>query len=194
MNSRKRTFLICALPRSRTAWLSQFFTIGAAVCAHDLTAEFHPRGRGVNVDALARAIVEQPGSVCGSSCSGNLFILRELETRLRELTGWSPNVIYVQRPAPEVLNSFARVCGLPPAECRPIIEQGRDLLDIYTKRPGAVAANFEALDDEKTMRRLWAEATFGSGLQFPELHWRKMRKMRVELHPEIMFRAAHLAA
>jgi len=41
MNIPPRPFIIYALPRSRTAWLSKFLTYGDWKCAHDLTCRMH---------------------------------------------------------------------------------------------------------------------------------------------------------
>lgn len=99
-----KTFLICAYPRSRTFWLSQFLSMaGVSACSHEATefagsvAEFWSNG-------------EKYAAGCdfyGNSDSANIYVLRALLAD-RPLT----RVVWVDRPIEEVKISMANM-GMP---------------------------------------------------------------------------------
>jgi hypothetical protein len=100
MKPELKTFLICCYPRSRSLWLSRFFSVpGVCVCEHEATefaassSEFWERAERVSGHA----------AVYGNSDSANIFVLPAL-LAARPLT----RVVWVDRPMVEVVRSLRR--------------------------------------------------------------------------------------
>jgi hypothetical protein len=181
-----RSFLITGLPRTRTAWLSAMFTVGPVFCAHDLSFSLMRDG-GVDAEELADRIELLPGCFHGSADAGTLLMLGDLRERLG-----NPPVLLVKRPLEHVLLSFCRVTQTTPEQSRLVLEALQARALEAEKLPGVMTVRFDELDHEQVIRMAWRHLT--CDLPFPLDHFQRMRSMRVEIHPEIMFRAAHSAA
>lgn len=96
----RETFLICSLPRSRTLWFSELFTVPEkSVCTHE-AVEFAASSDEFWTNAehfCSDAGVE----VYGNSDSGNIFVLPGLLAQ-RPLT----RVVWIDRPFDEVMASL----------------------------------------------------------------------------------------
>lgn len=91
-------FIIYALPRSRTTWLSKFLTYGKWQCQHDLCAEVGSVDEAVD-------FLKQPYT--GASCSGLVEAWRPLRYKLPHA-----KTVAVVRPIEEVKESL-RKAGFP---------------------------------------------------------------------------------
>ena len=91
-------FIIYALPRSRTTWLSKFLTYDKWTCQHDLCAE---------VGSVAEAVdfLKQPYT--GTACSGLVEAWRPLRYKLP-----AAREVAVVRPIEEVKESLSKA-GFP---------------------------------------------------------------------------------
>jgi len=101
----KTDFLICSYPRSRTLWLSQFFTIpGVCKCEYEAT-----QYAANSEEFWLNADLARPGKewIYGNSDSGNIFVLPAL-LAARPLT----KVVWILRPMGEVEHSLA-AAGFP---------------------------------------------------------------------------------
>ena len=141
----KDSFLICAFPRSRTMWLSQFLSVpGVSTCTHEATefagnaAEFWH-----NAECSCRASGVQ---IYGNSDSANTFVLPALLAE-RPLT----RVVWIARPIVEVAKSM-KAAKMPFTE-----QSARTLIALRD----AHWAHFDLMIDFKdhermdTCRELW---------------------------------------
>lgn len=176
---KKRPFLILSLPRSRTAWLSSFLTVGNVFCHHDIS------GSVKDVETMAGKIWNSPGQFVGNSDSGNVLVFNRLSQLLNR-----PALVMVLRPIEECVRSFARVSGLDEAAVREGLKTMENRLECVarvTKLP-LLAVNYEDLDSLDTIVRIWAHVA--PGLPFPVAHYEKMSKLHVEVDPFAMAQAA----
>ncbi len=100
-------FVIFALPRSRTAWLSRFLSYGEWFCGHEELR--HVR----SLDDV-RAWFSQ-GQIGTAETAGAPW-WRLLE----RFAPYSP-VVIVRRPVDEVVDSLARIPGLTPADIQSLM-------------------------------------------------------------------------
>jgi hypothetical protein len=134
-------FVIFALPRSRTAWLSHFLSYGDWHCAHEEVR--HLRSFG-DVDAW----FAQP-------CTGTI------ETAAASWWRMLPKgvrVATIRRPVAEVVDSLMRIpgCAFDRDELRAVLERhDRKLDQIEARLPGVLSVRFEDLTREETCAALF---------------------------------------
>jgi GNAT superfamily N-acetyltransferase len=136
-------FVIFALPRSRTYWLSRFLTIGDWQCGHDEL--LHCR----SLDDV-RSWLSQP-------CTGTVETLGAPFWRLLLKLAPDVRIVTVRRPIAEVAGSLARA-GLTfdPAEMTRLLQRLDRKLDQIEKRiPGVLRVNYADLMRWETCARLF---------------------------------------
>lgn len=155
-------FLILALPRSRTAWLSNFLTYGNIRCQHEIvgkegidrlrpnlrngTHQFHG-----NADTLAAVYLEQ--------------ILDEIpDVRL---------VVVLRRPSQVIASLIAK--GFKGSDYA--ISRLAPMIDRATQIEGALTVNFEDLSRESTLRALQEHVAPGE----PFHRWRFHEQIRLNV-------------
>lgn len=136
-------FVIFALPRSRTYWLSVFLTYGGHTCAHDEALHV----RGVD-DVQAWFSQERVGSV---ETAGAYFwrLVRDIRPDVR--------IAIVRRPVIEVIESLMAT-GLPfdrATLANRIGRINRKLDQIERHIPDALSVSYANLADEDTCARLF---------------------------------------
>lgn len=136
-------FIIYALPRSRTAWLSRFLTYGEWVCGHDELR--HCR----SLDDV-KTWLSQP-------CTGTVETAAAPYWRLAETYAPGARVVVVRRPAPEVVDSLLRLGG--PADRELLTYEmrrlDRKLEQIERRIPGALSVSFADLERQETCARVF---------------------------------------
>lgn len=90
-------FFITGLPRSRTAWLANFFTYAKSFCWHDAST----RGGEIGIHTLVKNLERVKSEYCGDSDSALIFYAGEL-VRIFPEARW----LLVHRPAAEARASF----------------------------------------------------------------------------------------
>lgn len=96
----KKTFLICALPRSRTAWLANFLSYGPSFCFHEPFAQYTPM-------ELPKVFGEVAQENVGISDS---LVAVFIEDLLKLFPG--SKLVLVRRPVEEVVTRLIDL-GLP---------------------------------------------------------------------------------
>ena len=159
-----------SLPRSRTAWLSNFLTVGKCYCHHDLW--YHS---GCDAAAFGEAIKtpEVYASASGAADSGAIFALDEIRKEIPDLVE-----IYVRRDLAECTESIAVAMDVPEREIRPFMIDCNEALE---DRCFEHQFKYKQLDDETTMRDLWEVVT--GGLPFPMTHFEKSVRQQIILKP-----------
>ena len=165
-----RNFLIMSLPRSRTAWLSNFLTVGKCYCYHDLW--YHS---GCDAAAFGESMrhPEVLADSSGTADSGAIFALDEIRKELPDLVE-----IYVRRDLSECISSMALAMDEPEDAIRPFMIDCHEALE---DRCFEHQFKFEQLDDETTVRDLWEVVT--GGLPFPMAHFEKSVRQQIMLKP-----------
>lgn len=134
-----RGYVIFALPRSRTAWLSHFLTYGDWTCGHEQLR--HMR----TLDDV-KAWFSQP-------CTGTAETAGAKWWRLLDSHAPGVKVVTIRRPVGEVVDSLMALPGC--TFDRDLLTQGmiafdRKLDQIEARIPGVLSVRFDELADEAT--------------------------------------------
>jgi len=165
-------FVIYALPRSRTAWLSRFLTYGPWTCGHDVVTDLH------SVDGL-RAFFATPGT--GSAETGMVVGWRLVQAYFPDA-----RVVVVRRPVDEVAASLARFgIVMPEGHLETLDSQ----LAEVARQPAVLSVSFADLADERVCRRIWEHCL---DLPFDSDWWRRWAPVDVQI--DMPARLAKLAA
>jgi hypothetical protein len=123
-------FIVYALPRSRTFWLSRFLSFGGWHCGHDELR-------------FARSL-DDVKSWFSQSCTGTVETLAAPWWRLVR----TDKCVVIRRPVPNVVASLSRL-GFDPAVMLPMMTRlDRKLDQIAARVPGALSIGFDALGTE----------------------------------------------
>jgi hypothetical protein len=171
-------FFITGLPRSRTAWLANFFTTGPSYCAHDALLGCADLG------AFAKRMESLPGSIRGDSDSGLALFAPALMARYPDAR-WA----VVQRSPDEVAESLHRMPAYPGlerttrSEAQAVVEMTQRHLyplmsDLRTK-----LFTFESLGTATGLYAMWEWLLRGRVEWCPE-RAAMLQSMRVTVIPE----------
>lgn len=161
-------FLIMALPRSRTAWLSKFLTYGPWVCGHDQMRYFR------SLDD-AKSWCMQPFIGSAETSAGYYW---------RLISRFMPDgrVLIVRRPVTEVLESVLKqgVVGIE----RPLLLRKLRMLDAKldqaeARLPNCISVNFDELTDPGICRII-TEHCLGIPLNLQWFNY--WNQMNVQVH------------
>jgi hypothetical protein len=133
-------FVILALPRSRTAWLSRFLSYGDWSCGHEELCRMR------SMDDV-RAWLSQPCT--GTAETGAAPFWRMLPANVR--------VVVVRRPVADVISSLSRL-PLPldmPAVATAMRRLDQKLDQIEARLPGVLSVQFSDLAREETCARIF---------------------------------------
>lgn len=139
-------FLIFALPRSRTAWLSNLFTVENVFCHHD------GMRKSRNPPSL-KGVLDGHGVV--GNCDNAMAVFAE-----EVLEEWpDARVALIQRDPQAVVDSlrkFHRDDGLPQGAIDSIVHQTQQGLDrVALSGRVDLSLSYEALDSLPALGRLW---------------------------------------
>lgn len=157
------TFIIYALPRSRTAWMAHWLNGGATVASvcHDLA----PRCASMR-DFFAQFNSGMVGTVETAAIIG-WRVIQEVKPGLK--------VAVIRRPVAEVINSLARFDIHNNAE----LYHRAALLDEVSALPGVLTLNWDALSDLDSARLLWGHLR-GEGFD-PE-YWDRCCDVNIQIN------------
>jgi hypothetical protein len=136
-----KNFYIVSLPRSRSTWLSHLFTTDDSHCYHSLLSNYDPKGQ----EGLSE--IDKP--YVGTCDEWPVSVLLSDKPK-------GPTVI-VKRDLGDCVNSLKKAFDLPdgyPAE--EILDTHNKALKILAKRPNTISVNFEDLEDNNTIFRMWS--------------------------------------
>jgi hypothetical protein len=133
-------FVIYALPRSRTAWLSKFLSYGKWTCGHDVAVDLH------SIAAL-RAFFALPniGSAETAMVDGWLLV----QTLVPDIRS-----VVVRRPILDVYASFHRL-GIPVEVVSYQLNVRNRLLNEAQNAANAITVHYDDLDEEDTCKRIF---------------------------------------
>lgn len=176
-------FFITGLPRSRTAWLANFFTWRESFCHHDALR------MGLSVEALREQLESVPARYVGDSDSGLVMFAEQIVKEWPDAR-W----LLVQRPVRECLESYQNYFPRHPYPSVPVLT-GADAATVfdYMRRhcerlSGIVPSlnlavmDADAMDDETSMRNMWQWIL--PTVPFPLGRWRMLTTMNVRIISE----------
>ena len=169
-------FVVFALPRSRTAWISRFLTYGDWKCGHEELR--HMR----SLDDI-QAWFSQP-------CIGAAETAGASWWRLLERFAPDARVLVVRRPVDEVVNSLMNIPG---AEfdrellATTMRQLDRKLDQVEARVPNTLSVAFEDLGDEKTCAAAFEHCL---GLPHDTAHWLALTDENIQIDMPALMRYA----
>lgn len=172
-----KPFFLTGLPRSRTAWLANFFTWGESHCHHDALR------LGPDLATLRDQLQGTEAAYVGDSDSGLVALAGEIVAAYP-----SARWVLVERPLAEALTDFQAYFSRHPYPGIPAMSdaEARRIFEWCAARcaelPKVVPADrllvtsAAALDDEVEMRRVWEWCL---PLPFPARRWRMLDTFNV---------------
>jgi len=156
-----KTFFIAALPRSGTAWVSNFLTTGDSICLHD--------GIKYITDGYANTLQATGRRFCGDSGSHIQMIYKELLEAFPDA-----KFAAIVRSPSDVIDSLKDM--LMPIDG---LEESRNqLFEMITSNEDILVVRFEDLfNDESKARELWEHCI---GVGFDPIRWRLLAKLNVQ--------------
>lgn len=162
-------FIVYALPRSRTAWLSAFLTYGKWSCHHE---------RAIDMRSLAdiRAFFAAPhtGSVETGAAQG-WWIVNHCAPGIRSAV--------IRRPVDDVVRSVldvdvSGVAVYDEAILRRNMEYGDRMLAQISDQPGVLTLDFDDLDTEEGCKRIFE---FCLPYRFDRGWWNMMKGLNIQV-------------
>lgn len=154
-------FVIFALPRSRTAWLSAFLSYQGHVCEHDLAPQS---------DSIEHFYRSLTSGIAGTAETGAVMGWRLIRKRLP-----AAKFLVVRRPVGEIVDSF-RDLGLdvPYAE----IEERARLLDELSGITGVPTIQFKSLKSEACCAWVFR---YCLGIEHDHEWWQRLAATNIEI-------------
>jgi len=168
-----RPFVVFALPRSRTAWLSRFLTYGGWTCGHEELR----RMRGL-ADVRNWLALPQTGTV--ETAGAHWWrLLRHMAPETR--------VLVIRRPVEEVFDSLERALG-PQDRLGLMAKLQRldaKLTQVERRWPGAKSFDFASLDSPMACSELFEYAL---PFSFDYGHWLRLAQSNIQISLEWLVR------
>lgn len=161
-------FLVLALPRSRTAWLSKFLSYRPWVCGHDQIRYF----RGLDD---VRSWFMQP-------YIGSAETIAPAYWRLIPRYAPDCRVVVVRRPVNQVLESIRKqnVMGIDLPRLLTTLRRFDSKLDqIEARLPGTISVNFDELNDRDICRIVFEHCT---GMPLDDKWWEFWKNINVQIN------------
>ncbi len=167
-------FLILALPRSRTAWLSRFLSYGDWACGHEELR--HCR----SLDDI-KAWFSQP-------FTGTIETAATPFWRLLDTLAPGVRIITIRRPVKEVISSLKNTgLGFDDRIGKVIHYLDSKLDQIEARVQGVKSVRFSELDDEASCAALFEHAL---GIAHNHEHWRRLAGQNIQIDLRAMCRYA----
>ena len=163
-------FIIYALPRSRTAWLSAFLTYKDWECYHD-----------------AAGFMRSMDDVKAFFNSGNVGCVETAASYGRCLLKWLiPDLreVVILRPVEECIESIMNLdlrgqASFDRKKITKLMERGRKTLDKISKDPNVLVINYADLDKEETCKSIFE---FCLPYKFDKNWWQEMRHKNIQIN------------
>ena len=161
-------FLILALPRSRTVWLSHLLTYGPARCEHDFIAQCGTINQFVGAFG--------PQGLAGSCETAAMLGWKVIKLRMP-----TARLVLVRRPLDEVAKSLRQAClevgidlPVPMAE----LELRDSMLDALARVPGVKSFDFIELEDEQACKWIFEHCL---ETQWDREHWQRLAQVNIQV-------------
>lgn len=170
------TFFITGQPRSRTAWLANFFTTKDSYCFHEAIKRC-PTPQDTR--ALFATVQKSAGvRFIGNSDSCIPFIVDELISEFPKA-----KLAVIERKREDVIRSFKKTFSqVSHDDAVMIVEKTQLALDRLKGKYNPLVVGFEELESEKVMHELWSYCL--PHIPFDAERWRMLDGFKVEIIPE----------
>lgn len=165
---RTEPFVIFALPRSRTAWLSRFLTYGDWVCGHEEARHLRQIGD-------VQTWLSQPNTGTIETLAAPFW--RSLPQKTR--------VAVIRRPVGDVVRSLMRLGDFDRAKLTEVITTFDRKLDQIEKRVECLSVNFDELEQEDVCAKVFEHCL---PYQHDRDWWRCMARENIQVDLRAMFR------
>lgn len=160
------TFMLC-LPRSRSAWMTEFMRPFVAASLHNPLQQCASIAElGTKVDAA------QPGRVFIADVAG-LFFFDQIVMRFP-----GAKFVVVHRPAREVELSMQKLGVTPPLNIRTAERQLLELGQQLRMRDDSMTGTFFELHSPQVVQAI---AKFATGADVPYSYWLKMKDRNIQM-------------
>ena len=161
-------FMIYALPRSRTAWLSRFLSYGAWTCHHESSLAMR------SMDDVS-AFFRQPNT--GAADTAAAWGWRILKHRFPDM-----KMVVVRRPVDDVVSAVLSmdvgdVVTFDAVALRKKMEYGARMLDQISAQPGVLTVNFTDLNQPETCATIFEHCL---PYRFDREWWEGLRGQNVQ--------------
>ena len=164
-----RPFLIFAVPRSRTAWLSAFLTYRDWICYHEQAFNMRSMAEGA-------AVLAQPNTGSAETATSPAWeLIKKHVPHLR--------AVVIRRPIEETIHSMAaaaeKALGVPVygEKLRKGMEYGNRCLEKISAHPGTLTLQFRDLETEAGCRAVFE---FCLPYQWDRDWWFAMKDTKIE--------------
>jgi hypothetical protein len=169
-------FIIYALPRSRTAWLSIFLSYKDWVCGHELA--MHMRSM-----AQVKSVFSRPNT--GTAETGAAYgrpLIKHVMPNIKE--------VIVLRPVEEVIESLMKIdlSGVgyyPPEALRKVIEYGDRVLRKIAQEKNVLTVNFADLERKETCAKIFEHCL---PYPFDKVWWESLRRENIQIDSRELLR------
>lgn len=165
-----RRFLILALPRSRTAWLSIFLTHSNSFCFHE------PLLGCSTVADLEQRFREVDTEVVGGADTGAALFLDRIVELMPDI-----RLAVVERPLEQCAQSLRALGDIDVIIATESLRRIQSALDDAKQRYRPLVVRFADLNDPDTARALW-EHCIGEG--FDPVRFSDLCRFNIEIIPE----------
>lgn len=171
------SFVVFALPRSRTAWLSRFLTYGEWTCDHEEI--LHLR----SMDDI-RSWFQLPNKGTCETAAGSWW---------RTVLKHDPavRVVVIRRPVADVVNSLMAVPGTSfdrDLLTRAIRRADRKLDQIERRMPNVLSVRFEELCSEARCAEIFEHCL---PYKHNHIHWELLSRVNIQINLPAMLRYMH---
>ena|SRR5579885_3211733 len=169
-------FFIAGQPRSRTAWLANFFTSQDSYCFHEA---IKPCATPRQMRELFAAVQKSMGvRFVGNSDSGIAFVMDDVIAEFPEA-----RLAVIERNLDDVLRSFKKTFPqLSDEDATMVVEKTQLALDRMKEKYHPLVIGFEDLAGESAVRRLWSHCLQDTA--FNRERWKMLDGFKVEIIPE----------
>lgn len=154
--------MITGLPRSRTAWMANFFTFGDSFCFHEAL---------VDGGDMTRAFSSVDTPYIGNSDSEIPFFADKDD----KIYAKAKHVL-IRRDKKEVVNSLQRMFRVDIAHA---VDECVEALERYESVFKPLVVEFGDLNDKETMMAVWHFCL--PTIPFPERRWEMLNDFKVEI-------------
>lgn len=162
-------FLVLALPRSRTFWLSKLLSYGDYECGHEETRHLR------SADDARRWISQD--------CYGSAETAIAPFWRLINSVNPNVKIVVVRRPVEDAIASFMDlnfrgICKINENDLRRTMRHlDVKLQQIAARCPNALSVNFDDLDDIEVIKSVWSHCL---PYPFDEAWWERLRSVNIQ--------------
>lgn len=178
MSSYEHVTFMLSLPRSRSAWMTEFMRPYVALALHN------PLQQCASIEELAQRIDPWHGRVFVADVAA-MFFFDQLVTRFP-----GAQYLFVHRPAREVEQSMRKLGVNPPLSVRAAEKQLLDLASSMRGRPDCMAGTFFELHAPQFMQAI---SKFVTGVDVPYLHYASMERRNIQVPLQEQVRRTDLA-